>query len=243
MFGIILYWVAYSLLLLFTLNSSFRRAMHVKANNPAQNLPAAGTLPLIQLYFEFNHLKQLYRQGWLQRGLPVEQCESVAEHSFGVAVLGLLLCDQFFPQLDALRVMRLALLHDFGEIDAGDITPEDALPAEEKQSRERAAVSRLFHSLPGGSTYIHLWEEYENGETPEARLVRQIDRLEMAMQASVYAFQAGLAPDEFYASARAALHEPALQGLLDELTSLQPAQPYQEKRSNLQDGSAHDKTG
>jgi putative hydrolase of HD superfamily len=217
--------------------------MHVKSNNPADHLPAGGSSPLVQLYFEFNHLKQLYRQGWLQRSIPAAQCESVAEHSFGVAVLGLLVCDQFFPQLDALQVMRLALVHDFGEIYAGDFTPVDALPAHEKQALERAAVTRLFRNLPNGPAYIELWEAFEGGDTPEARLVRQLDRLEMALQASVYALQGSLDPAEFYATTRAALQEPALKALLEELESLPAWQSHPEKRSNLQDGSSDDKSG
>lgn len=217
--------------------------MQIKSNNPADQLPNHGTQPLVQLFFEFNHLKQLYRQGWLQRGIPPQQCESVAEHSFGVAVLGLLLCDLYFPELDALGVIRMALLHDFGEIYAGDFTPGDALPAHEKQALERAAITRLFRKLPNGAAYIDLWEEYERGDTPEARLVRQLDRLEMALQAGVYALQAGLEPAEFFSTTHAALREPALLALLEEIEGLQAAQPIQEKRSTAQDGSAHDKTG
>ena len=142
-----------------------------------------------------------WRQGWLRRGIPERRCESVAEHSFGVAVLALFLVDAHFPELDRDKVLRLALLHDFGEIYAGDLTPGDAISSEEKHEREATAVAQVLGKLPNGAEYTALWQEYETGATPEAQLVRQVDRLEMGLQASVYERQ-GLADlSEFYASA------------------------------------------
>ena len=85
-------------------------------------------------------LKQLYRQGWLKRGVPPERCESVAEHTLGVAVLVMLLADTRFPELDAQKVLRMALLHDFGEIDAGDFTPIDGISLQEKHRLEKESV-------------------------------------------------------------------------------------------------------
>ncbi|HYO58827.1 HD domain-containing protein [Archangium sp.] len=64
--------------------------MQTKAAPPIALLQGRSTLALIEAYFELNHLKQLYRQGWLRVGLARERCESVAEHSFGVALLCLL---------------------------------------------------------------------------------------------------------------------------------------------------------
>lgn len=65
--------------------------MHTKAPNPIIHLDTDQVLPIVAMYFECAHLKQLYRQGWLQRGVPPERCESVAEHTFGVALLSLFL--------------------------------------------------------------------------------------------------------------------------------------------------------
>lgn len=194
--------------------------MHTKASIPVSQLSARQVAPLIEAYFEFNHLKQLFRQGWLQRGIPHARCESVAEHTFGVAVLALFLADAHFPALDASKVLRLALLHDFGEIYAGDITPADGIERSEKGRLERHAVLQVLHKLPRGADYIALWEEYERGASPEAQFVRQIDRLEMALQASVYEHQ-GLADlSEFFTSVEQALAAPALQAILHELKAL-----------------------
>ncbi len=71
--------------------------METKASIPVAQLSARCLLPLIEAYFEFNHLKQLYRQGWLRHGVPHTQCESVAEHTFGVALLALFLADAEYP--------------------------------------------------------------------------------------------------------------------------------------------------
>lgn len=83
--------------------------------------------PLIEMYFEFNQLKQLYRQGWLKRNIPTSHCESVADHSPGVAVLAMFISEAHFPDLDTLNILRMALIHNFGEIYAGDLTPDDRL--------------------------------------------------------------------------------------------------------------------
>lgn len=92
---------------------------------------------IIEAYFEINHLKQLYRQGWLQRGVPPHLCESVAEHSFCVTLLSLFLADAYFPELDKSKVICMSLLHDIGEIYAGDLTPLDNVEAQVKQNLER----------------------------------------------------------------------------------------------------------
>jgi putative hydrolase of HD superfamily len=194
--------------------------MDSKASIPVSQLHVSPVAPLIEAYFEFNHLKQLYRQGWLQRGVPHARCESVAEHTFGVAVLALFLADAHFPELDALKVLRMALLHDFGEIYAGDITPADGIDRGEKRRLERQAMRQVLRKLPRGLDYIALWEEYERGESPEAQLVRQIDRLEMALQASVYEHQELAELSEFFISVEQALAAPALQTILHDLKAM-----------------------
>jgi putative hydrolase of HD superfamily len=194
--------------------------MKIKAPLPLAQLQGKQVLPLIEAYFEFNHLKQLYRQGWLLRGVPPERCESVADHSFGVALLALLLAETYFPDLDPGKVIRLALLHDFGEIYAGDITPFDGIDQAEKVRREQAGAAQVLAKLPQGERYLALWEEYEQQHSPEARFVRQIDRLEMALQASVYEHQGLGDLSEFFDYVRSFLSESELQGILRELEGL-----------------------
>jgi len=170
---------------------------------------------LVDAYFQAAHLKQLFRQGWLRRGVAPDRCESVAEHSYTTALLAMLIADAARPDLDTAKVLRLALLHDIGEVHAGDLTPADGVSGADKHEREAEGVRRVLAGLAGRERHVELWEEYEAQQTPEARFVRQIDRLEMALQATVYASQghAGLA--EFLVTARRDVEDPDLVVLLD----------------------------
>jgi putative hydrolase of HD superfamily len=192
--------------------------MEIKAENPVGLLNDGKFAPLITAFFEVCHLKQLYRQGWLRGGVPRERCESIADHSFGVAMLASWLA-QARPELDAAKVVRMALLHDLGEVYAGDIIPSDGVNEAEKHQREAEGVRKILSRLPEGEGAIQLWDEFEAGISPEARFVRQVDRLEMGLQAAVYQRQGLIPGDEFFKSARQALVEPDLSALLDEIHS------------------------
>ena len=194
--------------------------METKRAHAIRNLAGKESLPLIEVFFEFNHLKALYRQGWLRHGIPKEQCETVAEHSMGVALLALFLADAQFPELDKSRLILMGLLHDFGEIYAGDIVP-GKMSLEEKHDRERKSVERVFSKLPKGKEYLALWEEFEAQATPEARFMKEIDRLEMGLQASVYE-QEHIGDDlsVFFESTDKALVTPQLREILAALQKL-----------------------
>ncbi len=156
------------------------------------------THPILEIFYEIAQLKNLYRQGWLNRGIPKEQCESVAEHSFGVGMISYFIAAEYLPDLDPLRAMRVGLFHELGEIDRGDITPRDGISPEEKFRREYEGVQKVFRDFPNAQRYIDLWLEYEKQETPESRLVRDVDRLEMAMQAGLYERLGYSGLDEFF---------------------------------------------
>ncbi len=194
--------------------------MEQKAENPIQTLEETDVTPLIAAYFELCHLKQLYRQGWLRRGVPRQRCESVAEHTFGAAMLALWLAQTYRQDLDLCKVVQLALVHDFGEVYAGDIIPADGISEQEKSQREAESVRQVFSKLTGGQTWIELWQEFEEGATAEALFVRQIDRLEMGLQAVVYARQGSGDMSEFIESARRALTDGEIINLLGEAADL-----------------------
>jgi putative hydrolases of HD superfamily len=151
-------------------------------------------------------LKQLKRQGWIDRG--VDQPESVADHSYRVALMTLVVGTRD-PDIDVERAVRLALVHDLPESLTGDITPFDdrlndgetdtadlfhSLPEysqqadEAKTAAERVAIHDLTASLSDDlrDMLVDSWEEYEAAQTREARLVRQIDKLETWLQALEY---------------------------------------------------------
>ena len=193
--------------------------METKRTQAIRHLDGKGALPIIEVFYEFNHLKALYRQGWLHHGVPKEHCETVAEHSMGVALLALFLADEYFPELDKGRLILMGLLHDFGEIYAGDIVP-GKVSLEEKHALERKSVERVFLRLPKGKEYLAIWEEFEAQETPEARVMKEIDRLEMGLQASVYEQEGFDNLSAFFNSADKALSTPELRKILDALLKL-----------------------
>lgn len=196
--------------------------MKTKAPPPVSHLDGKSTHPLIRAWFEMAQLKQLYRQGWLRVGVPEAQCESVAEHSLGVAFLTLLLADQLIEGVDAPRALRMALLHDLGEARVGDLTPHHGVSPEEKHQRERAAVREILGGLPRGDEYVALLDDYDRGESAEAKLVRQLDRLEMALQACAYEHQTGIDLGQFFDSARKVFEHPAVTQTAEELERLRP---------------------
>lgn len=194
--------------------------MKTKAALPITLLTGKNTLPIIQFYFEFNHLKQLYRQGWLQHGIEPKYCESVAEHSFGVALLALCLLDVYSLDLDKTKVMQMALIHDLGEIYAGDFTPRDEVDKQAKYQLEKKSLTQILDKLPNCSYWINLWEEYEQGKSPESQFIRQIDQLEMVLQASVYEHQELANLSEFFTSSDQALQSFPIKSIFQAIENL-----------------------
>lgn len=197
--------------------------MHTKAQLPLSYLSGNPALPaLLETFYEYYHLKQLYRQGWLKHGIPAERCESVAEHAFSVAVLSLLLADAYFPGLDGGKVVRMSLLHDFGEIYTGDLTPDEVSDPREKHRSEEESILKVLGKLPHGEEYIQTWQEFEACATPEARFVRQMDALEMGIQASIYEHQGADQMSPFLDYVATALKLPELQALFAEIQKIRP---------------------
>ena len=193
--------------------------MKEKTPIPIDQLNAEHSTPLIQAWFEIVHLKHLFRRGWLKRGISAAECETVAEHTFGNAMLCLLLAGER-PELDGHKVLRLALVHDLGEAYVGDITPHDNVDREEKIAMESAAVRKILTKLPGGERLIADWDEYEQQQSPEARFVKEIDRLELALQASVYGQRGMLDPVEFFDAVGDKLESDDLRAEVDALRAI-----------------------
>jgi putative hydrolases of HD superfamily len=183
-------------------------------------LAQAADSPLLQAYLELNHLKEVYRKGWLRRGLSPARCESVADHILGVALLAWWACEQFYPALNSEKALRIALVHDLGETYVGDLIPADAIAVQEKHRRELAAIQRVLGKLAKGQEYLALWEEYEAGQSDEARLVRELDRLEMAFQALVYERDGLGNLEEFFQSASQAIRSSEVRDLFESAQNL-----------------------
>ena len=130
----------------------------------------------LQFVNEIDKLKSIIRVNRLHNG---QRRENTAEHSWHLALMTLVFLEDAEQDIDALKAMKMALLHDIVEIDAGDTYAFDEKGYEDKFERELIAAKRIFSILPDelGSEYLNLWLEFEKGETPEAQFVLAMDRL------------------------------------------------------------------
>ena len=166
----------------------------------------------LDVLLEAVKLKALPRAGWVRKGVPSP--ETVASHSWGVAWLVLAVAPE---GLDLAKALSYATLHDLAEVRVGDLTPVDAVAPEDKSRREREAISALA-SAAGRPELAALWDAFENGTDREARLVRELDKLDMALQALAH-HQAGRpGMREFCESADRAVRDPALRPLIDAIS-------------------------
>ena len=130
---------------------------------------------ILDFIVEIEKLKAVQRK---TRPVGLDRYENSAEHSWHVCLTALMLKDYANEDIDIDKVIRMLLIHDLGEIDAGD----QIVYAEQDASRydqEREGVKRVVGKLPGkqGDEYLALWEEFEAGESAESRYARAIDRV------------------------------------------------------------------
>ncbi|MCD6058009.1 MAG: domain containing 2 [Thermomicrobiales bacterium] len=183
--------------------------------DPSSHLSAPAAQALFGLVQFAAKLKSVPRTGWLDRGLDAHRVESVADHSFGVALLAWVCALQRQAEgtpIDPERVLQLAIIHDLAEAKTGDSTPYDpaAIPGEHdpaarrafletrhsrdsgrraaKRAHEDAVMRALLAALPSAmrSTLEEIWNELHLGESPEARFVKQVDHLETFLQSRFY---------------------------------------------------------
>lgn len=130
---------------------------------------------------ELDKLKGILRQTSLIGG---SRRENSAEHSWHLAVMAVLLGEHAAERVDVLRTVKMLLIHDVVEIDAGDAFCYDAAANVGKEERERRAAERLFGLLAPeqGGELRALWDEFEARETAEARFAAALDRLQGLLQ-------------------------------------------------------------
>lgn len=135
-------------------------------------------LKQIQFIVEIDKAKQILRQNVV---IGTKRNENDAEHSWHLAVMAILLSEYAAEEdLDILRVIKMVLIHDLVEIDAGDTFCYDEKGQEDKAEREQRAAKRLFHILPSDQSQEiwELWREFEESKTPEARFAACLDRIQ-----------------------------------------------------------------
>jgi len=132
----------------------------------------------IDFIVEADKLKQIYRQNIL---LDKSRQETDAEHSWHLALMVILLSEHVDQEkIDILRVIKMVIIHDIVEIDAGDTYCYDAVGCLDQNSREQKAAARLFSMLPvdQAEEFKSIWEEFEEKITPEACFAGALDRLQ-----------------------------------------------------------------
>jgi putative hydrolase of HD superfamily len=139
-------------------------------------------MELVEFFKRSGQLKKVSRSGWIRVGL--KSPESVADHTFRTALLCMIFSS--LEGLDELKMLQMALIHDLPEVIVGDLTPSEKAKAD--KNSEEDAMKSLLAFLPKKvqGKYIQVWHEYASNKTVEAKAVRQLEKLEMALQAREY---------------------------------------------------------
>jgi putative hydrolases of HD superfamily len=129
-------------------------------------------------------LKTIKRKGWSKAG--IENQESVADHSFRMAILGAYIAEE--AKLDPAKIMRMCLIHDLAESEIGDLTPEEKVSEASHRKDEDSVMRSILSTLPDRErkVFLHDWTELLEMHTREAKLVWQIDKLEMGLTMKDY---------------------------------------------------------
>lgn len=131
----------------------------------------------MKFILEVDKLKSIIRQNYLANQ---SRKEDDADHSWHLALMCALLSEHSNEEIDVMKTMTMVLIHDIVEIDAGDTYAYDAQANVSKQERELAAADRIFNLLPQDQAQEmrSLWDEFEEGNTPEAKFAATLDRLQ-----------------------------------------------------------------
>lgn len=169
---------------------------------------------MLEFLFLVEQLKNTPREGWVYRNIP--NPESIADHMHRVALLALVLPSEV---VDKNKCIKMAIVHDLAECIIGDITPFDNIPKEEKYQKESAAMQHLASLLSdeAGKEIVSLWQEYDAGVTLEASWVKQLDKLEAAIQCHFYQKQHKIDLSQYIKNIRSRLSAPVLIEILDNI--------------------------
>lgn len=136
---------------------------------------------------QINFIKEIDKVKYIQRKTKLfnsDRNENDAEHSWHLAVMAIVLAEHSNEDIDVLKVVKMVLIHDVVEIDAGDTFIYDTQKDHSNTDEERLAANRIFGLLPNeqAEELIAVWEEFEAGETKEAKFAKAMDRLEPLLQ-------------------------------------------------------------
>lgn len=146
-------------------------------------------MSLNKLLSQIEFIKEIDKLKYIQRRTKLinsDRNENDAEHSWHLAIMAVVLAEHANEPVDILKVVKMLLIHDLVEIDAGDTFIYDTQKNHTNTDEERLAAQRIFGMLPKeqAEELIDIWEEFEAGNSAEARFARAMDRLEPLLQNS-----------------------------------------------------------
>ncbi|MHB8546022.1 MAG: HD domain-containing protein [Nitrosotalea sp.] len=173
---------------------------------------------LFDFFYLASELKRIPRSGWKSK-VGIEHPESVADHSYGTAIMAMVLSD--IHNLDTGKILKMSLLHDLAESIIGDFMPEE-ISKENKKVAEDDAMKEILAKLPENIAhqYDNIWNEYMQASTKESVLLHEIDKFEMAIQAVKYSSE-GFSNEKlgiFIDSAKKEIKSKELMDILDALS-------------------------
>lgn len=207
-------------------------------------------MDLIKFFMEAGKLKSIKRAGWAIDG--ARDSESIADHIFRTALMTMILGSRS-KGLDVNKAVKMALVHDLGESQLGDLISKEkidlkikrghdmgplrqfkkkqgnigAMTESQARAREEDAI-RMLSELVGSEEILSLWKEFEEKKTREAQFVRQIDKLEMALQALEYekgGNHSSHGLEHYFTSefgAKPAIKDPELVKIFETIMSMRP---------------------
>lgn len=136
---------------------------------------------------QIDFIKEIDKLKYIQRKTKLfksDRNENDAEHSWHLALMALVLAEHSDKPIDILKVLKMVLIHDIVEIDAGDTFIYDAQKNHTNTEQELLAAERIFGLLPEkqAEEFIEIWKEFEDGITDEAKFAKSMDRFEPLLQ-------------------------------------------------------------
>ncbi len=140
-----------------------------------------------KLLQQVEFIKEIDKLKYIQRRTKLfnsDRCENDAEHSWHLAMMTIVLAEHANHPIDVLKVVKMVLIHDIVEIDAGDTFIYDTAKNHDNTEEELLAARRIFSILPASQAkeFINIWLEFEEGMTEEAKFARSMDRFEPLLQ-------------------------------------------------------------
>ena len=162
--------------------------------------------------------KKIKRTGWVRE--KVKNPESVAEHCFRLIALCMVLAKEL--KVNQEKLVKMAIVHDLGETSIGDIVAErsgkiDFDLRKKKEEMEEKAIAQIFESSMSKEEYVALFKERVELKTEESKIFRQLDKLEMAIQALEYEEEQNANLEEFFVDADKNIAHPIIKTIMKQI--------------------------